>query len=60
MDYVQVTGLRSDGRRGDEVRRIQCLLGSMPDCDGSAVLDQGLTRVLACVHGPREAAARSE
>ncbi|GBG32609.1 Exosome complex component RRP41 [Hondaea fermentalgiana] len=59
MEFVQLSGLRGDGRRGNEVRKLGCHFGAVVDCDGSAMLDQGLTKVLACVHGPREVAQRS-
>jgi len=60
MEHVRLTGLRGDGRRGHEVRRVRCSFGVVGSCDGSAMLDQGLSKVLVCVHGPREVALRSE
>mmetsp|Transcript_8260 Transcript_8260/g.13373 ORF Transcript_8260/g.13373 Transcript_8260/m.13373 type:complete len:247 (-) Transcript_8260:662-1402(-) len=60
MEYVQVSGLRMDGRRSEEVRRIRCRLGTVQGCDGCCHLEQGLTSVLVCVHGPREVLSRSD
>jgi exosome complex component RRP41 len=60
LEYVNVSGLRLDGRRAHESRRLSCRLGALPDADGSALVALGNTRVLAAVHGPREATRRSE
>lgn len=40
--------------------RIRCTLGSNPNADGSAYLEQGQTKVLAIVHGPHEVTRRSD
>lgn len=48
-------GLRLDGRRPHELRRIQCKLGVFTQPDGSAYLEQGNTKVLAAVYGPHQA-----
>nr|CAG4636435.1 EOG090X0BHT [Eubosmina coregoni] len=47
-------GLRIDGRKPTELRRIQCSLGIFAQADGSAYLEQGNTKVLAAVYGPHE------
>jgi len=47
-------GLRIDGRRPNELRKIQCKLGVFNQADGSAYLEQGNTKVLATVYGPHE------
>lgn len=52
-------GLRIDGRRPNELRRVLCQLGSVPQADGSASIEQGLTKVIASVYGPREAERRA-
>ena len=49
-----LTGLRIDGRKPNELRRLNCQISVADDCDGSAYLEQGLTKVLAVVHGPHE------
>ncbi|KAK7793398.1 hypothetical protein R5R35_014305 [Gryllus longicercus] len=47
-------GLRLDGRRPNELRKIRCKLGVFNQPDGSAYLEQGNTKVLAAVYGPHE------
>lgn len=47
-------GLRLDGRRPNELRRIRCKLGVFSQPDGSAYIEQGLTKVLAAVYGPHQ------
>ena len=47
-------GLRLDGRKAEELRNIKCRLGVFGQADGSAYLEQGATKVLAAVYGPRE------
>ena len=51
------SGLRVDGRRPPELRKLQCQLGVFKQADGSALLEQGNTRVLATVYGPHEVCA---
>lgn len=47
-------GLRLDGRRPNELRKIKCEIGVFSQADGSAVLSQGNTKVIATVYGPHE------
>ncbi|XP_067929557.1 exosome complex component RRP41-like [Watersipora subatra] len=47
-------GLRLDGRRPNELRKISCNLGAFSQADGSAYIEQGNTKVLAAVYGPHE------
>ena len=56
--FLNSSGLRKDGRRAHEIRRIRCKFGVSEDADGSVLYEQGLTRVLVLVHGPREAMFR--
>ena len=51
------TGLRVDGRRPPELRKLQCKLGVFHQADGSAFLEQGNTKVLATVYGPHDVRA---
>lgn len=44
---------RRDGRKCDEMRAINCKLGTYPSFDGSAIYWQGTTQVLATVNGPK-------
>ena len=54
IDILSDEGLRSDGRRPNEVRKISCSFGVFDQSDGSAYLELGNTRVLAAVYGPHE------
>lgn len=47
-------GLRADGRRPLELRRIRLRLGVFSQADGSAYLEQGKTKILATVYGPHQ------
>lgn len=59
-EYVSVGGLRIDGRRPGEIRRIRCNMGLFGHVDGSAYLEQGGTKVFAVVYGPREVKFRRD
>lgn len=54
FDYLSPEGFRLDGRRKEEIRRIEAKVGSVPSADGSSFLRNGNTRILAVVYGPRE------
>ncbi|CAG9122193.1 unnamed protein product [Plutella xylostella] len=54
-ELLSTQGLRQDGRRPNELRRIHCKLGVFTQPDGSAYLEQGNTKVLAAVYGPHQA-----
>jgi exosome complex component RRP41 len=60
VEYLSPEGLRVDGRRPEELRRIQCKLGVFKRADGSAYFEQGNTKVLASVYGPREVESRGK
>ena len=47
-------GIRTDGRRFDELRPIRMEVGVLDKSDGSAYVEFGKTRVFAAVFGPRE------
>lgn len=53
-ELLSKIGLRLDGRRPNELRRIRCKLGVFTEPDGSAYIEQGLTKVLAAVYGPHQ------
>lgn len=53
-ELISKVGLRLDGRRADELRRIRCKLSVFSQPDGSAYVEQGLTKVLAAVYGPHQ------
>lgn len=56
QQWLDLSGLRSDGRRPQELRAMQVRLGDpKPDgVDGVAMLQMGLTSVLAHCVGPKE------
>lgn len=58
-DIISPEGLRIDGRRPLEVRRHTFTPSILNSADGSAMVEQGKTKVLACVYGPREALQKS-
>jgi exosome complex component RRP41 len=57
-EFISPEGLRVDGRRAGEVRRLRCKLGPLSGADGSAYFEQGNTKVLVRVTGPRELSHR--
>ncbi|KAL1494393.1 hypothetical protein ABEB36_009998 [Hypothenemus hampei] len=54
QQLINKIGLRLDGRRANELRRIRCKMGVFSQPDGSAYIEQGLTKVLAAVYGPHQ------
>lgn len=53
-DLLSEAGFRIDGRKPNELRKINCKLGVFEQADGSAYLEIGQTNVLAAVFGPHE------
>lgn len=53
-EYISLDGLRVDGRRPGEVRKVRAKCGALENADGSASFALGNTRVLATVYGPRD------
>lgn len=53
-EFFLYTGLRSDGRRANEHRRVSSQIGILSGCSGSAHLCMGQTEVIAQVIGPME------
>ncbi|MDJ0272999.1 MAG: exosome complex exonuclease Rrp41 [Candidatus Caldarchaeum sp.] len=51
---IDENGLRVDGRRPDEMRRMRMEVGVLEKTDGSAYVELGGTRIYAGVIGPRE------
>lgn len=45
---------RLDGRKLEELRPITIKAGVIPNADGSAYIEQGQTKILCAVYGPRE------
>ena len=44
-EWVTPEGLRGDGRRARELRRVRVALGVLPHADGSACVEMGNTKV---------------
>lgn len=59
IEYISPEGLRIDGRRANEIRKIRFKLNLFSRADGSAYYEQGNTRVVAAVYGPREVSKKS-
>lgn len=49
-----VDGIRTDGRKSNELRPIKIENGVLPNANGSAYLEQGGNKILVGVFGPRE------
>jgi len=47
-------GLRVDGRKPNELRPIKLEVGVLGNADGSAYIEQGRTKILVAVYGPKE------
>eukprot|EP00794_Sanderia_malayensis_P003569 gene3569-4073_t len=62
LELISPEGLRMDGRKPDELRRLVCKVGVYQQPDGSAVVEHGNTKAIASVYGPHEAvnAAKSK
>jgi exosome complex component RRP41 len=58
IKLVNKKGIRTDGRKLDELRPIKLEVGILNNADGSAYIDQGKNKILAAVYGPREAHPR--
>ncbi|MDO8056867.1 MAG: exosome complex exonuclease Rrp41, partial [Candidatus Hermodarchaeota archaeon] len=51
---IDSKGLRTDGRKLDELRPIKLEVGNLSRPDGSAYIEHGRNKILAAVWGPRE------
>ncbi|XP_044727371.1 exosome complex component RRP41 isoform X2 [Chrysoperla carnea] len=60
VDIINVAGFREDGRLPHELRKISCKLGVFSEPDGSAFIEQGLTKVLVAVYGPHQPKIKSK
>ncbi|GAM27471.1 hypothetical protein SAMD00019534_106470, partial [Acytostelium subglobosum LB1] len=57
LSYITPEGLRIDGRRSNEIRRLNMRMGVFSRADGSAYYEQGNTKIAVAVYGPREVAS---
>lgn len=53
-ELVNKKGIRTDGRKVDEIRPMSIEAGILHRADGSAYLEWGGNKVIAAVYGPRE------
>ncbi|KAJ1920804.1 Exosome non-catalytic core component [Mycoemilia scoparia] len=60
QELLSPEGLRVDGRRPNELRKISCRASVLRSSDGSAYYEQGNTKVLVAVYGPHESRHRSQ
>lgn len=51
---IDSKGLRTDGRKLDELRPVRLEVGSLSRPDGSAYIEHGRNKIFAAVYGPRE------
>src|SRR5512136_651502 len=51
---IDKKGIRSDGRKADELRPLKIEVGVLPNADGSAYIEHGKNKILVGVFGPRE------
>lgn len=54
LEYISPAGLRIDGRRPNEIRHISFKMNMFPKASGSCYYEQGNTKVIVTVYGPRE------
>ena len=47
-------GIRTDGRRWDELRPLRMEVGVVKNADGSALIEWGKNKIIAAVYGPKE------
>jgi len=47
-------GIRTDGRRWDELRPLKMEVGVVRNADGSALIEWGKNKIIAAVYGPKE------
>ena len=60
LEILSPEGLRLDGRRPHELRKIVCRMGVFKQADGSAYIEMGNTKALATVYGPHEVTNKSK
>ncbi len=54
IKLIDENGIRTDGRKFDELRPIKIEVGVLERADGSAYIEWGENKILAAVYGPRE------
>ncbi len=51
---IDENGIRTDGRRWDELRPLKIEVGIVKNADGSAQIEWGKNKIIAAVYGPKE------
>ena len=51
---IDEKGIRTDGRRWDELRPLKMEVGVVKNADGSALIEWGKNKIMAAVYGPKE------
>jgi exosome complex component RRP41 len=51
---IDDAGIRTDGRRWNELRPIRMEVGQLKNADGSAYIEFGKNKIVAAVYGPKE------
>jgi exosome complex component RRP41 len=51
---IDENGIRTDGRKWDELRPIKIEVGTLRNADGSAYIEFGKNKIMAAVYGPKE------
>lgn len=51
---IDENGIRTDGRKWDELRPIKIEVGTLHNADGSAYIEFGKNKIVAAVYGPKE------
>ena len=51
---IDKKGIRTDGRKADELRPLKLQVGVLSNADGSAYIEHGKNKILAAAFGPRE------
>lgn len=54
QDLRTLIGFRADGRKNDEIRKIECKTGINPSADGSSYFKFGITEIICSLHGPQQ------
>ncbi|SCU97368.1 LANO_0E15852g1_1 [Lachancea nothofagi CBS 11611] len=61
LEIYSPEGLRVDGRRWNELRRLDCSINTHANAsDGSSYLEQGNNKIITLVNGPQEPKLRSQ
>jgi exosome complex component RRP41 len=59
-EICAIAGLRTDGRRNNDLRLVKLRAGVTRGADGSCYYEQGLNKIIAIVHGPQEPPRRAD